>query len=104
MLSYLPFYLTPFHRVYGPQAKFLKSEYFYNDLGVSSSLLTLTDPHKHKTRRAIYNPAFSKKSVSALESVMQDKLEKAIQIMKRHHIEGKPFDIQRLYRCILVRL
>ena len=102
MLSYLPFRLTPRHRVYGPQAKFLKSDFFYGDLGVASSLLNLTDPHKHKTRRAIYNPAFSQKSVSALEGMVQDKLEKAMHIMKRHHVEGNPFDIQKLYRCILV--
>ena len=95
-------FLTPFHRVYSPQGRFLKSEYMYGTLGASSSLINLTDPHKHKTRRAILSPMFSQKSISALEGRVQDKLEQAMHIMKRHHIEGKPLDIQYLYRCILV--
>lgn len=94
--------LTPFYRVHSPQTRFLKSEYFYADLGISNALLNLTDPHEHKIRRAIVNPLFSQKSVNVLASMVQDKLEQAMDVMKRHDLEGKPIDIQKLYRCILV--
>ncbi|KAF6227938.1 hypothetical protein HO133_007666 [Letharia lupina] len=89
-----------FREVHGPQGKFLKSEYFYGTVGAPNALLSIRDPHEHKIRRAIVNPLFSQKSVNALASMVQDKLEQAMHIVRRRHLEGKPVDIQRLYRCI----
>lgn len=101
MLSYLPKRcLTPFYRVFGPQGRFLKSEYFYGPLG--EAMVFLRDPHIHKTRRAIVNPMFSQKSVNARESMVQDHIEQAMHIMRKYDFEERPIDIQNLYRCIMV--
>lgn len=94
--------LTPFHRAHSPQGNFLKSYYFYGTIGAPNSLLIMRDPHEHKIRRTIVNPLFSQKSANALATMVQDKLEQALQILKRHDLEEKPIDIQRLYRCVTV--
>ena len=92
--------LTPFDRVFGPQGKFLKAELLYGS--VNDAMVFLRDPRMHKTRRAIVNPIFSQKSVSALESMMQDHIKKVIHIMNTYESKGKPIDIQNLYRCMMV--
>lgn len=89
-----------YREVFSPQTRFHKSEYFYADLGISRALGNLTDPHEHKIRRAIVNPLFSQNSVNAFSNVVRDKLEEAIDVMKKHDLEGTPIDIQKLYRCI----
>ena len=94
--------LMSFHRVHGPQGSFLKSEYMYGTLGLPNALLFLRDPHIHKKRRALVNPLFSQKSISELASTLEDKLEQAMDIMRKQDRKGEPVEIQRLYRCIMV--
>ena len=74
----------------------------YDAVGVPKALVILRDPHEHKIRRAIVNPLFSQKSANALATMVQDKLEQAMQTLRRHDFEKKPIDIQTLYRCITV--
>ena len=63
---------------------------------------SLQDPRQHKIHRNIVNPLFSQRSVNTLSTMAQEKLENAVRIIKTHQFQGKPFDIQRLYRCISV--
>lgn len=94
--------LTYFHRVHGPRERYLKADYLYGTMGAPNALLNLRDPHEHKIRRAIVNPVYSQKSIDGLASMVQDKLEQLINIMRRRNLEGKPTDIQKLYRCMTV--
>lgn len=94
--------LTQFRRVFSSLGSFPKSNYMYGTIGVPHSLLALRDVRIHNTRRAIVNPMFSQKSINTLASMVQDNLEKLIHIMRRHYLEGKPTDIQTLYRCLSV--
>ncbi|KAK3171272.1 hypothetical protein OEA41_003356 [Lepraria neglecta] len=91
-----------FREVHGPQGTCVKSKFFYGTVGAPAAFLSLQDPHQHKIRGKVVNPLFSERSVNTLSTMAQEKLEKAVRIIKTHHFQRKPLDIQRLYRCISV--
>ena len=85
------------------QASYLKAPYFYENLGLGDSLVSVCDPHKHKISRTIVNPLFSKQSLGKLSVVIEQIVEQAMETVLQRSSKGEPIDVQRLYRCITVR-
>ncbi|KAL6232073.1 hypothetical protein BDW75DRAFT_243331 [Aspergillus navahoensis] len=88
--------------VFKAQTEYYKAPYFYENLGITESLVGICNPHKHGLRRAIINPLFSKQSLDKLLPVVQDIVEHAANVLRKRYKEGKPTDVQKLYRCITV--
>ncbi|KAJ5945624.1 cytochrome P450 [Penicillium verhagenii] len=91
-----------YKEVFKSQTNFLKPPYFYSNLGISDSLVGICDPHKHRLRRTIINPLFSKQAMERTMPIVQDTVENAANILRARYKEGKSTDIQKLYRCITV--
>ena len=89
-------------RVFRPQTAYLKAPYFYENLGITESLVGICDPHKHRVHRTVINPLFSKQSLNKLLPVVKTIVEHAANIMRQRYKQNKPTDIQKLYRCITV--
>ena len=90
-------------RVFRAQTPYLKAPYFYENLGITDSLVGLCDPHRHRLHRAVINPLFSKQALDKQAPVIGQIVEHAAEIMRQRHKKGKHVDIQKLYRCITVR-
>ena len=89
-------------RVFKAQTIYFKASYFYENLGISESLVGICDPHKHKVHRTVINPLFSKQSLDKLLPIIQNIVEHAADVMRQRYRKGKPTDVQKLYRCITV--
>ena len=90
------------HRVFCWHTEYYKAPYLYQNLGLSNSLISLCDPKKHKIHRSVVTPLFTKQSIDRLSSCVVDKVEDAVELMRQCNEQGKPVDIQLLYRCITV--
>jgi len=90
------------HRVFSWHSEYYKAPYLYEQLGVTSSLVSICDPKKHKIHRSVVTPLFAKQSIDRLAPTVADKVEDAVEVMRQCSAQGKPVDIQTLYRCITV--
>ena len=91
-------------RVFRSQTTYLKAPYFYENIGITDSLVGICDPHKHKVHRAIVNPLFSRVSLGKLAPIVGGIVEHAAEITKQRFAKGQPVDVQTLYRCITVSI
>lgn len=91
-----------YHRLYSWHSEYYKAPSFYEAIGISNSLVSICDPEKHKTHRSVVTPLFAKQSIDGLAPSVAGKVEDAVEVMKHCHAQGKPVDIQLLYRCITV--
>jgi cytochrome P450 len=60
------------------------------------------DPVKHKRRRELLNPSFSKRRVNMLEHVMYDEIEKVFSRISKLASRGEIIPIQEAYYCYTV--
>ncbi|KAJ5746283.1 cytochrome P450 [Penicillium odoratum] len=89
-------------RVFKSPTEYYKAPYFYQNVGISESLVAILNPHKHRVRRAMISPLFSKNAMDKIMPLVQDIVEHAADILRKRYREGKSTDIQKLYRCITV--
>lgn len=80
----------------------MKAPYFYENLGITDSLVGICDPQKHKIHRTVVNPLFSKQALDKMTPIIGQIIEHAADIMRQRYRKGKPVDVQKLYRCITV--
>ncbi|KAJ5654239.1 cytochrome P450 [Penicillium lividum] len=91
-----------YKEVFKSPTEYYKAPYFYQNVGVSESLVAILNPHKHRMRRAMISPLFSKNAMDKIMPLVQDIVEHAADILRKRYREGKSTDIQKLYRCITV--
>lgn len=61
--------------IFSQSKPFLKYPPFYDSFHTPHSLFTETDPARHKERRKLLNPLFSKTGVFKLEPIIHDKIQ-----------------------------
>ena len=71
-------------------------------MGWSESLNAIISPRKHKLRRAMISPVFSKQALDGLIPIIYRHASSMSEIMDRKSALGESINIQRLYRCITV--
>jgi len=66
--------------VFASRTEFQKDPTFYSNLGLSNSLLALTDPQRHKSYRDALTPLFSKRRMEEIGIMLSKILEKGTDI------------------------
>jgi cytochrome P450 len=81
--------------------EFLKASYFYQNVGISESLATMTDPRKHREFRKVCKPFFSITSVEKMSHHVHREVEIAQNNISQN--TGKVLDLHEQFRCTIVR-
>lgn len=76
-----------------------KSAWFVGRSGGNSIFGTIPHDH-HRLRRSALNPFFSKRSIVAIEPLIQDKVNKLCDAVEKHIISGEPFELQTAYMAL----
>ncbi|KFY83897.1 hypothetical protein V500_09804 [Pseudogymnoascus sp. VKM F-4518 (FW-2643)] len=79
-----------------------KAPYFYDAFGLKTAAFGTTSNEIHRVRRAAISPAFSRKAVLELESIVQEKSTKLNSRIKDLLDEGKPVDLHHGFRALSV--
>ena len=76
-----------------------KSAWFVGRSGGKSIFGTIPHDH-HRLRRSALNPFFSKRSIVAIEPLIQDKVNKLCDAVGRYIKSGKPLELQTAYMAL----
>ncbi|OXV07329.1 hypothetical protein Egran_04906, partial [Elaphomyces granulatus] len=87
-----------YHVIYRQSSPFLKDPYAYK-LGAPNSLSMSLDPVKHRRRKEILNPCFSKRRVFMLQHIMYEEMDKVFASVSALAEKGEPVPIQDAYYC-----
>lgn len=91
-----------YHEVFSPRSEFYKAPELYDNVGLPGSLITMTDPHKHKIRRNVLNPLFSARSIDSISSRTTRTVERALETIVDDTQAGKAINIELLFRRIML--
>lgn len=80
----------------------MKEPQFYNHLGPEKSLPAICNPVKHRIHRNILNPLFSKRAVTVKYPLVLEKVERAVDFVRRRSQEEAPIEIDLLFRRVAV--
>ncbi|KKK12917.1 hypothetical protein P175DRAFT_0528276 [Aspergillus ochraceoroseus IBT 24754] len=90
-----------YHIVFGTGSKYQKDITFYRDLmDAPGAFLSITDPYDFRQYRHHFSSLFSARAVTALLPTMMVELEKVSRILLAAKEEGKPVDLQHIYRSV----
>jgi cytochrome P450 len=90
-------------RVFKVSTDFYKAPYFYEAFGFSTSLATITDPHRHKSLRTVVAPMFTGSSVDGMADQVYQMVCKATGIMAVRSQQGaQGLNVMHFLRCITV--
>ncbi|OQE24211.1 hypothetical protein PENFLA_c010G02605 [Penicillium flavigenum] len=87
-----------YHVIYRQNTLFRKDPYAYT-LGAPNSLSMSLDPAKHKRRKELLNPCFSKRRVHQLQHTMYEEMAKVFSKLSAVADKGEPVPIQDAYYC-----
>lgn len=76
-----------------------KSAWFLGRSGGNSIFATIPHDH-HRLRRSALNPYFSKRSIVAIESLIQDKVDKLCSAVERYIVSSQPLELQTAYMAL----
>lgn len=93
---------SPIFRVFRMGTSYLKDPGFYESLGVSDTLITTTNVHKHKEFLHIMSPIFSQRYIDRFSPRIAEGVEIIASRLREAYVTGTPTDIQRLFRCLTV--
>ncbi|THC90386.1 hypothetical protein EYZ11_010149 [Aspergillus tanneri] len=89
-----------YHKIFSRNSPFLKWGGFWHNRGGAALILSVTDPKRHRTMRAVMNPFFSKGAADRLAKGFVRRLNKASDIMMQQSQDGAPIDLLNLYRSL----
>ncbi|KAL9063626.1 MAG: hypothetical protein Q9161_009372 [Pseudevernia consocians] len=84
-------------RIFDLQGTFLKDPHFYKTLGTKKSLPAICNPVKHRIHRNILNPLFSKRAVAVKYSLVLEKVERAVEFVRRRSRQKAPIEVDLLF-------
>jgi hypothetical protein len=84
------------------RTQYFKDPDFYERLGVANSLAGILDPQKHRTRRNILNPLFSKKGIGGKYHLVAKKVQRGMDFIRKRCAQNRPIDIELLFRRVAV--
>ncbi|PGH13222.1 hypothetical protein AJ79_03780 [Helicocarpus griseus UAMH5409] len=87
-----------YHVIYRQNTLFLKDPYAYK-LGAPNSLSMSLDPVKHKRRKELLNPCFSKRRVHLLQHIMYEEMQKVFEKLSAAAESEQAVPIQDAYYC-----
>ncbi|KAM0801931.1 cytochrome P450 [Usnea florida] len=89
-----------YDEIFNLRGTFLKDPQFYKNLGPEKSLPAICNPTKHRIHRNILNPIFSKKAVGVKYPLVLEKVERAVDFVRRRSQENAPIEIDLLFRRV----
>ncbi|KAF7502392.1 hypothetical protein GJ744_005858 [Endocarpon pusillum] len=87
-----------YHVIYKQNSQFAKDPYAYK-LGAPNALSMSLDPVKHRQRRELLNPSFSKRRVNMLEHIMYDEMDRIFTKVSAIAHRGEVVPLQEVYYC-----
>lgn len=89
-------------RIFNLRGTFLKDPHFYKNLGPEKSLPAICNPVKHGIHRNILNPLFSKRAVAVKYPLVLDKVERAVDFVRRRSQQNAPIEVDLLFQRVAV--
>ncbi|KAF7509483.1 hypothetical protein GJ744_008046 [Endocarpon pusillum] len=71
-----------------------------NQFGMPQSTFNTVDAELHKLRRGVVAPFFSRRSILALETMLQEKVERVCIRLTEAQRSGQPIDLRLLFSCM----
>lgn len=81
-------------RIFGPREEFPKSKYYYGNLGISESIVTMQDIKAHRVLRNALNPFFTPQTAIDEHPVLVEELEKLVANLRQPSTSPKLVDLQ----------
>ncbi|KAJ9138718.1 Cytochrome P450 [Pleurostoma richardsiae] len=94
--------LSFYREVYSHGTKYMKDPSFYEAFGVKHSLLMFVNQAEHKERYDIIKSVFSRQSIEKLAPSVLSIVERGLKRAQQTIDEGRPWDIQQVYRSVTV--
>ena len=82
----------------------MKEPHFYGNLGPEKSLPAIINPEKHRIHRNILNSLFSKQAVFKKYPLVMEKVDRALEFIRRRAETNSPIEIELLFRRVTVSL
>src|SRR5690606_34962372 len=90
-----------YHVIHAPRSAFKKDPSSYDSLG-SKGLSTITDEDRHKAKRAVLDPIFSRKQVQTkYEDLVQEKCKDAFSLIRKEVRRGEIIDAMRSFGAMM---
>ncbi|KAF8901836.1 cytochrome P450 [Mucidula mucida] len=86
--------------IYTARSGFTKDPQFYRSFGEDESSFGLVDVQKHKQRRNIMSPLFSRRAIVQLEHVIQEKIELFMESLRESSKVNAPVNLHRGFRAL----
>ncbi|RAH68800.1 cytochrome P450 [Aspergillus aculeatinus CBS 121060] len=88
-----------YQEMFSMTTKYYKEPDFYKALGAEGAMASILDPKQHRMYRNHLRPLFASRAVDSVIPQLKVELEKATRILKMHHAEDRPLNIQSMYRA-----
>lgn len=80
--------------------KFDKDPHMYSIPSLNGSLFNIWDLKTAKARKDMFQPYFSKAAIQRVETLIQDKVSKFLDVLKKAVVDNKVIDLSLGYRCL----
>jgi hypothetical protein len=81
-------------RVFGSREDFIKSKYYYGNLGISESIVTMQDVKAHRILRNALNPFFTPQTAVDQHPIILQEIEMLLYDLRRPHAAPVLIDLQ----------
>jgi cytochrome P450 len=89
-------------RLFGSREDFTKSKYYYGNLGIEESIVTLQDVKAHRFLRNSLNPFFTPQAALDQRSLISDEIRKLLITLRGNPQNPSLADIQSLLGQLFV--
>ena len=89
-------------RLFGPREDFIKAKYYYGNLGIAESIVTIQDVKAHRILRNSLNPFFTPQAALDQRPLILDEIKKLLTTLGERDNDTSLTDLQRILGQLFV--
>ncbi|KAN0103506.1 Cytochrome P450 [Hyaloscypha variabilis] len=93
-----------YKRISGPREDFIKAKYYYGNLGITESVVTIQDVKAHRILRNALNPFFTPQAALDQYPMILEEIKKLLMTLRQGNYNPRLIDLQRSLGQIFVNL
>lgn len=82
-------------RLFGPREDFIKAKYYYGNLGIAESIVTIQDVKAHRILRNSLNPFFTPQAALDQRPLILDEIKELLITLREKNKDTSLTDLQR---------
>ncbi|KFZ23007.1 hypothetical protein V502_02504 [Pseudogymnoascus sp. VKM F-4520 (FW-2644)] len=93
-----------YKRLFGPREDFIKAKYYYGNLGITESIVTMQDVKAHRILRNSLNPFFTPQTALDQHPLILEEIKKLLITLRENNKDTSLIDLQRMLGQLFVNL